>query len=57
MSLWKFLLLGAIIFGVLAVPAFYLITGELNWDILLQAGLPILIALIIIYFLFFNKKQ
>ena len=57
MPLWKFLLLGFVIFVVLALPAFYFISGELTWDIVWEAGLPILIALIIIYFLFFNKKN
>ncbi|WP_160058416.1 hypothetical protein [Alkalicoccus saliphilus] len=57
MSLWKFLLIGMVIFTVLALPAFYYFSGMLTWDILWNAGLPVIIALVIVYFLFFNKRK
>ncbi|GGP16895.1 hypothetical protein [Oceanobacillus neutriphilus] len=51
MSLWKFLIIGIVIFIVIALPAFYFISGSLSWDILWRAALPFLIAILVVYFL------
>ncbi len=52
----QFILIGVIAYVILGLPVFYFISGELNQTMLWKSALPFLIALMIVYFLFFRKR-
>ncbi|WP_449354802.1 hypothetical protein ACUL41_00235 [Virgibacillus natechei] len=47
----KKFLIALVIYIVIAFPAFYLISGEINLDMILRTGIAFIIALLIAYLL------
>lgn len=56
MRLWKYLLLGIALYIIIALPAFYIISGEVTQDMLWKSSLSFLIAILVSYFFIYKKR-
>jgi hypothetical protein len=46
-----------IIYIIIAFPTFYLISGEINQDMILRSGIGFIVAVLVIYFLSPKKRK
>lgn len=55
--MFKKILIAVIIYIIIAFPVFYVISGEINQDMILRSGIGFIAAVLVVYFFSRKKKD